>query len=138
VIAVVGVPETRSVDTTRALGHAAYLGHDRDVEVLELTFDSVIDVPDGVTDEVRVLRFAGPDCTVLLEVHGRRDPIVKLSVAPAGPVLVVPCTPDGAGRRTIVWPLGHVAIPVRSQLTSFALRWLHGDHHPVRTSWVVV
>jgi hypothetical protein len=138
VIAVAAAPEARNGDAARALGQAAYPDYDREVEVLELTYDSVVDAPEGVTDEVRVLRFAGPDCTVQLVVHGRRHPTVELAVSPAGPLVVVARTPGVTGRQLIVLPQGHAVIPVRSQLTSFVLRWPHGEHRPARTAWVLL
>src|SRR4051794_13874670 len=95
----------------RSVGYAAFGRHERNLDVLDLVYDSLVDSPvpptEGPTsseelaipggsaaseglaiDDVRRLRFAGHGVTLDVDVHGRADLTIELRVAPAGPVVV--------------------------------------------------
>jgi hypothetical protein len=122
----------------RAAGHAAYLDHDWDADVLDLVFDSIIDTPDGLSGEVRRLRFVGPDCTVHVDVRGNRRLTVDLRVSPTGPVVVESRTPGVRGPTRIAWSQGQAMLWLRPQLTSFLLRGPGSERGPARTAWVLL
>ncbi|GAA1134195.1 hypothetical protein GCM10009630_35510 [Kribbella jejuensis] len=99
----------------RSVGYAAFGRHERDLDVLDLVFDSLIDTPGAAG--VRRLRFAGHGVT--LDVQ-RTPEGVELRVSPAAPV-VVESRGDEANR-----------------LVSFLLRWPGGTQRPVRTAWIIL
>ncbi len=126
----------QAVEQVRATGHAAYLDHDRNLPVLDLVFDSLVDTADGVETAVRRLRFAGHDCVVEVTISGDRLLTVDLDVSPGGPVVVESHTPGIRGPLAILWSHGRTMTWMRPQLTSFVLRWPSAGHLPVRTAWV--
>ncbi|TDO69658.1 hypothetical protein EV651_101703 [Kribbella sp. VKM Ac-2571] len=108
-------PAGEQIALFRSAGYAAFGRHERDLDVLDLIFDSIIDNP-GV-DDVRRLRFAGHGVT--LDVT-RTALDVELWVFPAGPVVI-----ESRGDEL-------------SGLVSFLLRWPGGAQRPVRTAWVML
>ncbi len=124
------------VEEVAAVGRAAYVDHDWDVAVLDLVFDSLVDTVDGARAPVRLLRFAGHDCTVEVSISGDRLLTVDLQVIPGGPVVVESHTPGVHGPLAILWSHGRTMTWMRPQLTSFVLRWPSAGHLPVRTAWV--
>jgi hypothetical protein len=101
----------------RSVGYAAFGRHERDLDVLDLVFDSLVDQPG---DDVRRLRFAGHGVTLDVE---RTTLTVELRVSPAGPVVVEARGGDGPGD---------------AQLVSFLLRWPGSAQRPVRTAWIML
>ncbi|MFD7158650.1 hypothetical protein ACFV9C_28900 [Kribbella sp. NPDC059898] len=99
----------------RCIGYAAFSRRDRDVDVLDLVFDSLIDAPGS--EGVRRLRFAGYGVTLDVE---RTELGVELRVLPAGPIVVEACGDEA------------------TRLVSFLLRWPAGTQRPVRTAWVML
>ncbi|WP_427894914.1 hypothetical protein ACQHIV_15565 [Kribbella sp. GL6] len=99
----------------RCIGYAAFSRRDRDVDVLDLVFDSLIDAP--ASEGVRRLRFTGYGVTLDVE---RTEQAVELRVLPAGPVVVEACGDEA------------------TRLVSFLLRWPAGTRRPVRTAWVML
>ena len=97
----------------RSVGYAAFKQHERDLDVLDLVFDSLVDAP-GM-DGVRRLRFAGYGVTLDVVRTGQG---VELRISPAGPVVV-----ESRGDEA-------------TQLVSFLLRWPGGAQRPVRTAWI--
>ena len=131
-------PEESGAEQIRAAGHSAYDDHDWDAIVLDLVFDSVLDTPNGASEEVRRLRFAGAGCVVDVEVRGDGELTVELRVTPAGSIVVETRTPGRSGARTILWTQGQAMTWLRPQLTSFLLRWPGTDRPPARTAWVLL
>ena len=99
----------------RSVGYAAFGRHERNLDILDLVFDSLIDAPGA--EGVRRLRFAGHGVT--LDVK-RTQEGVELRVSPAGPVVV-----ESRGDET-------------TRLGSFLLRWPGGAQRPVRTAWIIL
>lgn len=130
------VDMAKAVEQVRATGHTAYLDNDRDLPVLDLVFDSLVDTADGVEAAVRRLRFTGHDCTVEVIISGDRLLTVDVDVSPGGPVVVESHTPGIRGPLAILWSHGRTMTWMRPQLTSFVLRWPSAGHLPVRTAWV--
>ncbi|MBO0829184.1 MAG: hypothetical protein J2P24_15535 [Streptosporangiales bacterium] len=125
-------------DHVPVVGRAVFADHDWESEVLDVAFDSVLDDPDGLSNQVRRLDFTSDDCAVVVEVHGRRRLSVGLTVTPHGSGDVEAWIVDGDGRRRIDRVLHRCAVAVRPGLTSFVVRWPEGEHRPVRTSWVML
>ncbi|GAA3088926.1 hypothetical protein GCM10010530_13410 [Kribbella aluminosa] len=102
----------------RSIGYAAFGRHDRDVDILDLVFDSLLDTPGpDCADGVRRLRFAGHGVTLDVE---RTELDVELRVSPAGPVVVEACGDEA------------------TRLVSFRLRWDRGTQRTVRTAWIML
>lgn len=122
----IGPPERvvgEQVALVRSIGYAAFGRHERDLDVLDVVFDSLVDAP-GV-DDVRRLRFAGHGVTLDVAVHGREDLTVELRISPSGPVVV---ESRGDGTKT----------SDGARLVSFLLHWPGSTHRPVRTAWIVL
>ncbi len=126
----IGPPERATgeqIALLRSVGYAAFGRHERDLDVLDLVFDSIVDAPGR--DDIRRLRFAGHGITLDVDVHGQADLTIELRVSPSGPVVVESRggEADGpAGRST------------GARLVSFLLRWPGGTQRPVRTAWIIV
>jgi hypothetical protein len=122
----IGPPE-RAMDEQiallRAVGYAAFGRHERDLDVLDLVFDSIVDSPGAV--DGRRLRFAGHGITLDVSVHGQTDLTIELRVSPSGPVVVESRGGDAEG-------------PTRARLVSFLLRWPGSAQRPVRTAWIML
>ena len=99
---------SRSLCCARS-GYAAFGRHERDLDVLDLVFDSLVDAPDCCRD-VRTLRFTGHGITLDVDVRGQGDLTVELRVSPTGPVVVESRGAEGDG-------------PAEARLVSFLLRW---------------
>jgi hypothetical protein len=114
-----GVPSERAageqIALLRSVGYAAFGRHERDLDVLDLVFDSLVDLPGD--DGVRRLRFAGHGVT--LDVQ-RTALGVELRISPAGPVAV-----ESRGDE-------------ETRLVTFLLRWPGTTQRPVRTAWVIL
>ena len=85
----IGPPERAAgeqIALLRSVGYAAFGRHERDLDVLDLVFDSIIDAPGS--EDVRRLRFAGHGITLDVDVHGQADLTIELRVSPSGPVAV--------------------------------------------------
>ena len=123
-----GPPEqaaSEQLELLRSVGYAAFGRHERDLDVLDLVFDSLVDSPGGSGDEVRRLRFAGHGHSLDVAVRGQAHLTVELRVSPAGPVLVEARGTDADG-------------PLAPRLVSFLLRWPGGAQRPVRTAWILL
>ena len=121
----IGPPERAAgeqIALLRSVGYAAFGRHERDLDVLDVVFDSLVDTPGA--DGGRQLRFAGHGITLDVAVHGSTDLTVELRVSPAGPV-VVESRGDGNG-------------PTAARLVSFLLRWPGSTQRPVRTAWIML
>jgi hypothetical protein len=119
----------QQIETLRSVGLAAFGWHDRDLDVLDLVFDSLVDEHGDETGDGRDgrrLRFAGHGCTLEVDVHGSTELTVELRVFPPGPVVV-------ESRGTGTEPM-----PSPRRLVSFVLRWPGGTRHPVRTAWIML
>jgi hypothetical protein len=132
-------------NSVRTAGYAAYADRARDqdvygeIDVVDLVFDSLVDTANGVSDEIRRLRFVGQTCRVDVDVRGYQRRTATVRVWPAGPVVVESCAPGGRGRSPLVQSLGQLTMTwSRPQLTSFFLRWPGSDRRPVRTAWVIL
>jgi hypothetical protein len=124
----IGPPERAAgeqIALFRSVGYAAFGRHERNLDVLDVVFDSLVDVPDSRGDEIRSLRFAGYGVTLDVDVHGRADLTVELRVSPAGPVVVEARGADSDG-------------PAQARLVSFLLRWPGTTQRPVRTAWIML
>jgi hypothetical protein len=99
----------------RSVGYAAFGRHERDLDVLDLIFDSLVDAPGA--NGARRLRFAGYGVTLDVE---RTEQGAELRISPAGPVVV-----ESRGDEA-------------TQLVSFLLRWPGGTQRPVRTAWIML
>jgi hypothetical protein len=115
----------------RSVGYAAFGRHERELDVLDLVFDSLVDAP-RTTDlgaasagDVRRLRFAGYGITLDVDVHGRTDLTIELRVSPSGPVVV-----ESRG--------GEADDTSAARLVSFVLRWPGSTQSPVRTAWIMM
>lgn len=108
----------------RSVGYAAFGRHERDLDVLDLVFDSLVDAPDCCRD-VRTLRFTGHGIALDVDVRGQGDLTVELRVSPTGPVVVESRGAEGDG-------------PTEARLVSFLLRWPGTPQRPVRTAWVML
>jgi hypothetical protein len=108
----------------RSVGYAAFGRHERNLDVLDLVFDSLVDAPESRRDELRALRFAGHGITLDVDVRGRGDLTIELRVSPAGPV--------------VVESRGSEDGPTDARLVSFLLRWPGTTQRPVRTAWVML
>jgi hypothetical protein len=129
----IGPPERAAgeqIALLRSVGYAAFGRHERDLDVLDLVFDSLVDAPG--TDGVRRLRFAGHGVTldvdvhldIPVDIHGEGDLTVELWVSPSGPV--------------VVESRGDTEGPTAARLVSFLLRWPGSTHRPVRTAWIML
>ena len=117
----IGPPERvagEQIALLRSVGYAAFGRYERDLDVLDLVFDSLVDTPGEVGG--RRLRFAGHGVTLDVE---RTAETAELRVMPAGPVVVEARGGDGPGD---------------TQLVSFLLRWPGGNQRPVRTAWIML
>jgi hypothetical protein len=122
---VIGPPERAAgeqIALLRSVGYAAFGRHERDLDVLDLVFDSLVDAPDS--GDVRQLRFAGYGITLDVDVHGQTDLTVELRVSPSGPVMVESRGADDG--------------PTAARLVSFLLRWPGSTQRPVRTAWIML
>lgn len=99
----------------RSVGYAAFGRHERNLDILDLVFDSLVDTPGA--DGVRRLRFAGHGVTLDVERTGQG---VELRVSPSGPVVV-----ESRGDEA-------------TRLVSFLLRWPGDAQRPVRTAWIML
>jgi len=134
-------PEDSNVDAperVRAAGYAAFARLDRDMGVMDLEHDSVLDSPDGQSNDVRHLRFAGHECVIEIDLFGSRCVIVDVSVSPPDAVVVELRTLDEHGQNSIQWSRGLMLTRIRPQLTSFFLRWPESKRRPARTAWVLL
>ncbi|MEU4198306.1 hypothetical protein AB0E69_40865 [Kribbella sp. NPDC026611] len=123
----IGPPERAAgeqIALLRSVGYAAFGRHERDLDVLDLVFDSLVDAPG--TEGVRQLRFIGHGVTLDVDVRGRHDLTVELRVTPSGPFVVESRGDDNSG------PGG------QARLVSFLLRWPGSTQRPVRTAWVLL
>jgi hypothetical protein len=123
----IGPPERamgEQIAVLRSVGYAAFGRHERDLDVLDLVFDSLVDAPDCSRD-VRTLRFIGHGIALDVDVRGRGDLTVELRVSPIGPVVVESRGAEGDG-------------PAHARLVSFLLRWPGTPQRPVRTAWVML
>jgi hypothetical protein len=123
-----GPPERAAgtqLELTRLVGYAAFGWYEPDLDVLDLVFDSLVDIPGGSDDEVRQLRFTGHGCTLDVDVRGHQRLTAELRVSPAGPVVVESRSPD-------------VDRPFAQRLVSFLLRWPGTTRRPVRTAWIML
>ena len=120
----IGPPERAAgeqIALLRSVGYAAFGRHERDLDVLDLVFDSIIDAPGS--EDSRRLRFAGHGITLDVDVHGQADLTIELRVSPSGPVAVE--------------SRGGVAVgPTAARLVSFLLRWPGSTQRPVRTAGI--
>ncbi|WP_460663976.1 hypothetical protein [Kribbella swartbergensis] len=122
----IGPPERAAgeqIALLRSVGYAAFGRHERDLDVLDLIFDSLVDAPESHHD-LRTLRFAGHGVTLDVDVRGHGDLTVELRVTPAGPVVVESRGSDDG--------------PTTARLVSFLLRWPGTTQRPVRTAWVLL
>ena len=122
----IGPPERAAgeqIALLRSVGYAAFGRHERDLDVLDLVFDSIVDAPG--TGDIRRLRFAGHGITLDVDVHGQTDLTIELRVSPSGPVVVESRGGDTDG-------------PTAARLVSFLLRWPGGTQRPVRTAWIIL
>ena len=122
----IGPPERAAgeqIALLRSVGYAAFGRHERDLDVLDLIFDSSIDAPGS--EDVRRLRFAGHGITLDVDVHGQADLTIELRVSPSGPVAV-----ESRG--------GEAKGPTAARLVSFLLRWPGSTQRPVRTAWIML
>ncbi len=109
----IGPPERAAgeqIALLRSVGYAAFGRHERDLDVLDLVFDSLVDAPGSTGDEVRRLRFAGHGITLDVDVRGQADLTVELRVSPSGPVVVESRGADE--RRTDGGPAGQLPAPL--------------------------
>ena len=124
----IGPPERAAgeqIALLRSVGYAAFGRHERDLDVLDLIFDSLVDAPGS--DDIRRLRFAGHGITLDVDVHthGHGDLTIELRVSPSGPVVV-----ESRGDE--------VEGPTAARLVSFLLRWPGSTRRPVRTAWIML
>ena len=122
----IGPPERAAgeqIALLRSVGYAAFGRHERDLDVLDLVFDSIVDAPG--TGDIRRLRFAGHGITLDVDVRGQADLTIELRVSPSGPVVVESRGGDTDG-------------PTAARLVSFLLRWPGGTQRPVRTAWIIL
>ena len=122
----IGPPERAAgeqIALLRSVGYAAFGRHERDLDVLDLVFDSIVDAPG--TDDIRRLRFAGRGITLDVDVHGQADLTIELRVSPSGPVVV-----ESRG--------GEAEGPTAARLVSFLLHWPGSTQRPVRTAWIIL
>jgi hypothetical protein len=124
----IGPPERAAgeqIALLRSVGYAAFGRHERDLDVLDVVFDSLVDAPGSSRDEIRTLRFAGYGLTLDVDVRGRADLTIELRVSPVGPVVVEARGADSDG-------------PTQARLVSFLLRWPGTTQRPVRTAWIML
>ncbi|MBB5834094.1 hypothetical protein [Kribbella italica] len=114
----------QQLELLRSAGYAAFAHHERDLAVLDLIYDSLVDGSD-IGDDVRHLRFAGHGWTLDVDARGRGQLTVDLWVCPAGPVVVEARAGDADD-------------PVTRRLVSFLLRWPGTARRPVRTAWIML
>ena len=122
----IGPPERAAgeqIALLRSVGYAAFGRHERDLDVLDLIFDSIIDAPGS--EDVRRLRFAGHGITLDVDVRGQADLTIELRVSPSGPVMVESRGGDTEG-------------PTGARLVSFLLRGPGSTPRPVRTAWIIL
>jgi hypothetical protein len=113
------------LELLRSVGYAAFGRHERDLDVLDLVFDSLVDAPESSCDGVRQLQFAGHGYTLDVAVSGQAQLTVELRVSPAGPMLVEARGADIDG-------------PLAPRLVSFLLRWPGSPQRPARTAWIML
>ena len=121
----IGPPERAAgeqIALLRSVGYAAFGRHERNLDVLDLVFDSLVDAHDG--SDVRRLRFAGHGITLDVDVHGQANLTIELRVSPSGPVVVESRGADDG--------------PTAARLVSFLLRWPGSTRRPVRTAWIML
>ncbi|TDC27117.1 hypothetical protein [Kribbella albertanoniae] len=106
---------------TRSVGYAAFGRHERDLDVLDVIFDSLVDAPGN--EGCRRLRFGGHGITLDVDVRGQAELTVELRVSPYGPVQVESRGADGPGD---------------TRLVSFLLQWPNSTQRPVRTAWIML
>jgi hypothetical protein len=124
----IGPPERAAgeqIALLRSVGYAAFGRHERDLDVLDLIFDSIVDAPGTGQGDIRRLRFAGNGITLDVDVHGHADLTIELRVSPSGPVVVESRGGDTDG-------------PTAARLVSFLLRWPGSTQRPVRTAWIIL
>ena len=124
----IGPPERAAgeqIALLRSVGYAAFGRHERDLDVMDLVFDSIVDAPGTGHGDVRRLRFAGHGITLDVDVHGQADLTIELRVSPSGPVVV-----ESRG--------GGTDGPTAARLVSFLLRWPGSTQRPVRTAWIIL
>jgi hypothetical protein len=122
----IGPPERavgEQIALLRSVGYAAFGRHERDLDVLDLIFDSILDAPGS--GDVRRLRFAGHGITLDVDVHGRDGLTIELRVSPSGPLVVESRGGDAEG-------------PNGARLVSFLLRRPGTAQRPVRTAWIML
>jgi hypothetical protein len=105
----------------RSVGYAAFGRHERDLDVLDVIFDSLVDAPGN--EGCRQLRFAGHGITLDVDVRGQVELSVELRVTPYGPVQVESRGAEGPGD---------------TRLVSFLLQWPNSTQRPVRTAWIML
>ncbi|WP_406057046.1 hypothetical protein [Kribbella sp. NBC_00889] len=126
----IGPPERavgEQIALLRSVGYAAFGRHERDLDVLDLVFDSLVDAPGFSSDthgDFRRLRFTGHGITLDVDIHGQTDLTVELRVSPSGPVMVESRGADDG--------------PTAARLVSFLLRWPGSTQRPVRTAWIML
>ncbi|GAA1511628.1 hypothetical protein [Kribbella lupini] len=113
------------LELLRSVGYAAFGQHERDLEVLDLVYDSLVDPLDEGTSTVRRLRFADLNWALEVDVHGQEHLTVDLRLHPPGPVVVEARAADTDG-------------PAAQRLVSFLLRWPGTARRPVRTAWIML
>ncbi|WP_328998623.1 hypothetical protein OHA18_29735 [Kribbella sp. NBC_00709] len=126
----IGPPERavgEQIALLRSVGYAAFGRHERDLDVLDLVFDSILDEPGS--GDVRRLRFSGHGITLDVDIHSNRRGdaglTIELRVSPSGPVVVESRGGDAEG-------------PTGARLVSFLLRWPGTAQRPVRTAWLML
>jgi hypothetical protein len=109
----------------RSVGYAAFGRHERDLDVLDVIFDSLVDGPGSFEHaaDCRHLRFAGHGNSLDVDVQGQAELSVELRVTPAGPVPVESRGAEGPGG---------------TRLVSFLLQWPNSTQRPVRTAWIML
>lgn len=123
----------------RAVGHDLLGDHDWHVGVLDLVYDSVVDDPAGLVNDVRTLRFARGDRAAELSVRGRVYLFVDITVAPDDGAAVSVLARDHSGRGTVTWSCPRELGWLPAGLTSFLFEWPSDTgRRPVRTAWVLL
>lgn len=125
-------------ERVRTEGYASLADHDWDLEVLDLSFDSLLDSPTSAPGAARQLRFASGSCTVEAKVRGRDQLTVEILTRPAGRVVIAARNLGRCGLDTIIWPGRRQLTALRPGLTTFLLHWPHAERGPARTAWLVL
>lgn len=119
-------------------GYRAADDPDRSLETLDLSFDSLLDSPTGLTSSARTLRFVRGSCMVEARVSGRTHLTVTIHTRPHGPVTVEVQTFANLRRDTVVRPRPRPLPSLHPGVTRFLIRWPHAEHDPARTAWLVL